>query len=154
MGTNFEYGKPKLGIKEKLDIKENFDMINSPYIDLNPNVNLNATSLKDLDDYEEQENEIINEDNIYVDPFKPLFLPTAKIATPTPIIPKKRKYFDMTLSECLTNISNSYLNIIDDLLANRYTDISDLLLKESRGFAVAILLIFLAVFFVFFTPFE
>lgn len=128
--------EPKLGIKQK---------INSDYVDLSPDVNLNATSLDELD-----EETIVNTENIYVDPFKPLFLHSS---------PKKRKHKeddtkdkDISIKKFMGNISNDYLNIIEDLLNNNYNGVDDLLLKGDRGLSVGILFIIIAIFFVFFTP--
>lgn len=162
--SDFEYKpktKKKLGVYvntvetfvDNPELETEIDMINSPYIDLNPDVNLNSTRLEDLDDFEDNQNEIINQDNIYVDPFKPLFLPSAKIKKEQVIEPKKQ-LSDMTISEFIKGISNSYMNIIDDLLSNNYNDLTDLLLKENRGLAFGVLLIIIAIFFVFFSPFE
>lgn len=170
--SNFEYKpiKKKLGVKiekfndnyidkfnqNEIDISNDIDMINSPYIDLNPNVNLNATSLEDLDDFEDNQNEIINQDNIYVDPInKPLFLSGFNKDKGKPKEqPEKKSHLNMTLNEFFKDISNSYIQILDDLLSNNYNDLTDLLLKDSRGLAFGFLLIIVALFFVFFSPFE
>lgn len=161
--SDFEYTpkSTKLGIKvsenfnvDNPELETGIDMVSSPYIDLNPDVNLNATRLEDLDDFEDNQNEIINQDNIYVDPFQPLFLPSARIKREPVTTPKKQEPLNMTISEFFKDISNSYVNILDDLLSNNYTDLTDLLLKNNRGLAFGVLLIVIALFFVFFSPFD
>jgi hypothetical protein len=157
----------KLGIKENFseadkfgsnfgvadEIEENFDVISSPYIELNPNVNLNATTLEDLDDFEDSQNELINQDNIYVDPIQPLFLPKFNPDKGNKKVEKK-KHLDMSVGEFLQDISKSYLDIIDDTIEGNYKDFQDLLLKNNRPLAIALLLIILSIFFVFFIPFN
>lgn len=140
------------GIKE--DFTDNTDyqnerklQVNSVYPDLDPNVNLNSTTLQDLDQIEETE--VINNENIYVDPFKPLFLPTFNKNK------KQEKNIEnnikkMTISDFLTEIANSYIFILDDLISGNYEDVSELLLKENRGIATALLLIIISIFFIFF----
>lgn len=120
--------------------------VNSVYPDLDPNVNLNSTTLDDLDLIEE--NKVINTENIYVDPFKPLFLPTFN----------KDEYKDkpntknkkIIISDFLSEIANSYVNILDDLISGNYEDVSELLLKGNRGIATGLLLIIISIFFIFF----
>jgi len=129
-------------------------------------VNTNYTGLNDhesdTEEYEGPGNEIIgatsleeldlidNTNNIYVDPFKPMFLaPTLKqnkIVTPPP-----KGNLDLTINEFSEKISGSILGIINDLLDGNYSGISDLLLKNDRGIAVAILFIFISLFLIFFT---
>lgn len=119
--------------------------VNSIYPDLDPNVNLNSTTLQDLDQIEETE--VINNENIYVDPFKPLFLPTFNKKQDKL---QKQKINKMTISDFLTEIANSYIFILDDLISGNYEDVSELLLKENRGIATALLLIIISIFFIFF----
>lgn len=147
------------GIKESFTQENEYDdnyknernlQVNSVYPDLNPNVDLNSTTLQDLDQMEETE--VINTENIYVDPFKPLFLPTfnkkddenGKVQT------KIKSIKNLSISDFLSEIANSYIYILDDLISGNYSDISELLLKENRGIATALLLIIISIFFIFF----
>lgn len=158
--SDFEYNpnpkSKKLGINvDNPELETGIDMVSSPYVDLNPDVNLNATRLEDLDDFEDNQNEIINQDNIYVDPIsKPLFLAPARIKKQSEGKITKQEPLNMTISEFFKDISNSYINILDDLLSNNYNDLTDLLLKNNRGLAFGVLLIIIALFFVFFSPFD
>lgn len=153
------------GIK-MIDLKEPFTdntqyknerklQVNSVYPDLNKDVDLNATTLDDLDHMEEniteniEENMVINNDNIYVDPFKPLFLPTFNKEKVNKIS-KINSIKNMSISDFLSEIANSYIYILDDLISGNYEDISELLLKENRGIATALLLIIISIFFIFF----
>lgn len=136
-----------LGIKEpKLGIKAR---ISSDYVDLKPDLNLNATSLDELDDTATNE-ELINTENIYVDPFKPLFLPSSSKKQEKTNTKTENK--DISIKKLMSNISNNYLDIIEDLLNNNYSGVDDLLLRNDRGLSVGILFIIIALFFVFFTP--
>lgn len=135
-------------------IKDTF--VNTDYTGLNNNSEVDtisdsgpgneiigATSLQELDLIE-------NTDNIYVDPFKPLFL-APSVKKEATITPKPKRNLDLTISQFLQKISDSFVDILNDLLDNNYDSISDLLLRNDRGIAVAILLIFISLFLIFFT---
>ena len=129
-------------------IKDTFVSTNytEPDIDhpMNPgNEIIGATSLEELD-------LIDNTNNIYVDPFKPLFLaPSLKPKNIPP--PTKKDYLDLTINEFTEKMAYSFIGILNDLLDNNYTSMSDLLLKNDRGIAVSILFIFISLFLIFFT---
>lgn len=144
------------GIKESFTQENEYDnnyqnernlQVNSVYPDLDPNVDLNSTTLQDLDEMEQ--NEVINTENIYVDPFKPLFLPTFN-KKDDKVQEKIKSIKNLSISDFLTEIANSYIYILDDLISGDYTDLSELLLNENRGIATALLLIIISIFFIFF----
>jgi hypothetical protein len=136
--------------EETRETPENFINVKSDYMPDTPDTQSipGSTDINSLDD-PVHDNLYINQDNIYVDPFKPLFLS----GTPNPE-PKKIRKFDMSLLEFLNNISNSYIDIINDLVSNNFTDLSDLFLKNDRGIAIAVFFIVISIFFTFFIPFE
>lgn len=127
----------------------------SKYANLDPNLALDSTNIKDLDMLEDKD-VIINQDNIFVDPISdPLFLPTFNSTTQKKVSTKQQKSFsEMSLSEFLQNIAMSYIDILNDILQGNCKSINDLLLKDTRGIAVALLLIIISVFFVFFNQIE
>lgn len=150
--------KPKKKVRFKyqlndIDHQENFINVKSDYTPDLPNTPNTqeipgSTDINSLDD-PVHDNIYINQDNVYVDPFKPLFLKSAK-----DIEPKKIRKFDMSLLEFLNNVSNSYIDIINDIVSNDFTDLSDLFLTKDRGIAIAVFFIVIAIFFTFFIPFE
>ena len=147
-------------------IKDTF--VNTNYTGLDPEIEyqeeidgpgnkiIGATSLEELDLIENTiENTIENniENNIDDDPFKPMFLDPSKtllkhnkIITPPP-----KSNLDLTINEFSEKISASIIGIINDLLDGNFNSISDLLLKNDRGIATAILFIFISLFLIFFT---
>jgi hypothetical protein len=133
--------------EETQETQENFINVKSDYIPDTQSI----PGSTDINLFEDpvHDNLYINQDNIYVDPFKPLFLS----GTPKPE-PKTIRKFDMSLLEFLNNISNSYIDIINDGVSNNFTDLSDLFLKNDRGIAIAVFFIVISIFFTFFTPFE
>ena len=132
------------------DDQNTLPRINSSYVNLDPNLDLNATSLEELDSMEN--NLVLNNDNIYVDPFQPLFLAGSGNGRSS----QKGGVSDggNPVLKLFTSIADSYLDIINDLSTGQYSGISDLLLKGSRGIAVALIFILISVFFVFFNQIE
>lgn len=145
----FDYNpKTNNAIVKRKGIKDSFtstDYTENNYQTDGPgNEIIGATSLEELE-------LIDNTNNIYVDPFKPMFLaPSLTTKKKVEPIPKKGA-LDLTINEFTEKISNSFIGILNDLLDNNYIDISDLLLKNDRGIAVAILFIFVSLFLIFFT---
>lgn len=152
--------KPKKKVRFKyqpndIDIQEKFINVKSDYTPDIPNIQEipGSTDINSLDD-PVHDDLYINQDNIYVDPFKPLFLKSAKDSNIQDADPEKVRKFDMSLLEFLNNISNSYIDIINDLVSNDFTDLSELFLTKDRGIAIAVFFIVISIFFTFFIPFE
>lgn len=105
---------------------------------------IGATSLEELD---------LIENNIENDPFKPMFLDPSKTSLKQNkiITPLPKSNLDLTINEFSEKISASIIGIINDLLDGNFNSISDLLLKNDRGIAVAILFIFISLFLIFFS---
>ena len=137
MPENYKYNPAK---KEQPEPKLK---IASDYVNLDSNPNF-SSSILELDNDEP----IVNPDQVFVDPFQPLFLPSApKQKT---IIPEPTVY---SISDLIKKTAASYLDILDDLVIKG--DFStETFLKDQRGISVAIFLIVLAVFFAFFNTIE
>lgn len=112
--------------------------ITSQYID---DENTDFIGTKTLDEIDAIQKMVINQDNIYVDPFKPLFLPV--LPEPDALNSKTKTISNMnlTIKDFLELISEGFIDIINDLIEGNYTSITDLLLKENRGLTVAIFFI-------------
>lgn len=123
---------------------------NSAYPDLDPSLDLNPTSLDELDRMEQ--NMVINTNNAFANPFEPLFLPSVNSVQTKPQGDSinKDEIENMTMSEFASGIANSLMGLIEEFVNGNYQDLYSLLLKDKlRSVSVSLLLVIISIYFVF-----